>query len=174
MDLVTLEEIRQLKYRYLRSLDLKLWDTFAGTLTPDASARYGDRLSFTSRDEIVTYMRTALEPDVITVHHCHHPEITLDGDQAWGTWALDDTVIVPAHRIVLRGAAFYEDRYARDGDGRWAIAHTGYLRTYEAMLSLDDLPSFHLAANRWAPPAAAAESSPASASSPAGESLTST
>ena len=149
MDLVTLEEIRQLKYRYLRSLDLKLWDTFAGTLTPDASARYGDRLSFTSRDEIVTYMRTALEPDVITVHHCHHPEITLDGDQAWGTWALDDTVIVPAHRIVLRGAAFYEDRYVKV-DGEWKIASTGYKRSYEEMQNRADVPGLKLTASWWA------------------------
>ena len=44
------------------------------------------------------------------------------------------------------GAAFYQDRYQRGADGRWRIAHTGYVRTYEAMMSLDDLPSFRLTA----------------------------
>jgi hypothetical protein len=50
------------------------------------------------------------------------------------------------HRVVVTGAAFYEDRYERGADGRWRIAHTGYVRTYEAMMSLDDLPSFRLTA----------------------------
>jgi hypothetical protein len=51
---------------------------------------------------------------------------------------------------VISGAAFYEDRYARGADGRWRIAHTGYVRVYEATMSLDDLPSFRLTANHWA------------------------
>ena len=33
MDLVALEEIRQVKYRYLRCVDLKLWDEMAGVFT---------------------------------------------------------------------------------------------------------------------------------------------
>ena len=61
-------------------------------------------------------------------------------------------MIATEYRVVIKGAAFYEDRYTRsDDDGRWRIAHTGYVRTYEAMMSLDDLPSFQLTANRWAP-----------------------
>ena len=31
-------------------------------------------------------------------------------------------------------------------DGKWRIAHTGYVRIYEAMLSLDDLPRFRFTA----------------------------
>jgi hypothetical protein len=149
MDLITLEHIRRLKYRYLRALDLKLWDEFADTLAPDATAHYGERLSFTGRDEIVGYMRQSVGPEIITVHQCHHPEIDVDGDTATGRWSLEDTVIVPEHRIVLRGAAFYEDRYILD-DGTWRIQHTGYDRLYEAMISLEDLPSFNLTANYWA------------------------
>jgi SnoaL-like domain len=41
MDLVSLEEIRQVKYRYLRCVDLKLWDQLADTFTPDATVDYG-------------------------------------------------------------------------------------------------------------------------------------
>jgi uncharacterized protein (TIGR02246 family) len=153
VDLVALEELKRLKYRYLRTLDTKDWDAFAATLADDATADYGERLSFSGRDAITAYMRTTLTPAIITVHHVHHPEITVDGDSATGTWALDDTVIVTEHRLVLRGAAHYEDRYRRDADGEWRIAHTGYRRLYEAMVSLDDLPSWSLTANRWATPA---------------------
>ncbi|HYZ57222.1 MAG TPA: nuclear transport factor 2 family protein [Streptosporangiaceae bacterium] len=38
MDLATLEEIRQLKYRYLRCVDLKRWDEIADTFAADATA----------------------------------------------------------------------------------------------------------------------------------------
>jgi hypothetical protein len=151
MDLVTLEEIRQVKYRYLRCVDLKLWDEMAEVLTPDATADYGTHaygkpLQITGRDEIIAFLRAKLGPDVITVHSAGQPEITVDGDTASGTWSFEDTVIATEHRVVVKGAAFYQDRYERGGDGRWRIAHTGYVRTYEAMLSLDDLPSFRLIA----------------------------
>ena len=149
VDLVTLEDVRQLKYRYLRTLDSKQWDDFADTLAPDVDATYGKRLAFTGRDAVVEYMRTSLPPTIITVHQCHHPEITLDGDHARGTWYLYDKVLVLEHRLMLTGAAFYDDDYVRGTDGVWRIARTSYVRTYEAMERLDD--SWHLTANRWAP-----------------------
>jgi hypothetical protein len=149
MDLVALEEIRQVKYRYLRCVDLKLWDELAEVFTPGATVDYGtlvygEPLKITGRDEIVAFLRDKLGPDVITVHSAGQPEITVDGEVAHGTWSFEDTVIATAHRVVVKGAAFYTDRYERGGDGRWRIAHTGYVRTYEAMMSLDDLPSFRL------------------------------
>ncbi len=55
-------------------------------------------------------------------------------------------MIATEHRVVIAGAAYYRDRYERGGDGPWRIAHTGYARTYEAMMSLDDLPSFRFPA----------------------------
>ena len=85
------------------------------------------------------------------MHAAGQPEITVDGDTATGTWRFEDTVIATEHRIVIIGAAFYQDRYERGTDGEWRIAHTGYVRTYEAMLSLDDLPSFRFTAGLAAP-----------------------
>ncbi len=155
MDLAALEEIRRVKYRYLRCVDLKLWDEIADTFTPDATADYGtpalgQPIRLTGRDEIVAFLRDRLGPDIITVHFASQPEIDVDGATASGTWCFEDTVIAAGHRVVIKGAAFYEDRYARGEDGRWRISHTGYVRTYEAMLSLEDLPSLTLTANRWA------------------------
>jgi len=153
VDLETLEALRRLKYRYVRTLDRKEWDEFADTLTEDATAEYGDRLRFTGRDAITEYMRTTITPAILTVHQVHHPEIDVDGDRATGSWGLDDTVVVTEHRIVLRGAAYYQDRYERCADGVWRIAHTGYRRLYEAMFSVDDVPSWRLTANPAAEPA---------------------
>ena len=155
MDLVALEEIKNLKHRYLRCVDTKNWDELADVLDADVTAdygtpTYGKPLSLTGRDALLGFLRDKLGPDVITTHMAGQPEIAIDGDTATGTWAFQDTVIATEHRVVIAGAAFYEDRYVRCADGRWRIRHTGYQRTYEVMLSLDDLPSFRLTANRWA------------------------
>jgi SnoaL-like domain len=150
-ELRALEEIRQVKYCYLRCVDLKLWDEIGEVFTADATVDYGTMVygkpvKLSGRDEIVSFLRDKLGPDMITVHSAGQPEISIDGDTARGTWSFEDTVIALKHRVVIKGAAFYQDRYERGGDGRWRIAHTGYVRTYEALLSLDDLPSFRFTA----------------------------
>jgi hypothetical protein len=155
MDLVALEEIRQVKYRYLRCVDLKLWGEMADVFTPDASADYGTHavgkpLSLRGRDEIVTYLRDNLGPNVITVHRCGQPEIAVHGDSATATWSFEDTVIAMDFRVMIKGAAFYEDTYDRGDDGKWRISHIGYTRIYETMSSLDDTPSLRFIANKWA------------------------
>jgi len=154
-DLIALEEIRRVKYRYLRCVDLKLWDEMAEVFTAGATADYGSPatgkpLRFGSRDAIITFLRDNLGPSMITLHAAGQPEIEIDGAAATGTWRFEDTVIVTEYRLVIKGAAFYEDRYERGSDGRWRISHTGYVRLYETMQSLDDLPSLKITANRWA------------------------
>jgi SnoaL-like protein len=137
-----IDEIKRVKYRYLRALDTKNWDDFADTLTADVIADYGESLGtdhrFTDRDALVNYLRTSLGPQVITEHRVGHPEITLDGDDASGTWYLQDRVIVAEVNFMLIGAAFYRDRYRRTRDG-WKISATGYDRTYDASMSLEGL-----------------------------------
>ncbi len=153
--LAALEAIRRVKYRYLRCVDLKLWDELAEVFTADATADYGSPatgqpLRFGSRDEIVTFLREQLGPAMITLHAAGQPEIDIDGATATGTWRFEDTVIATEYRVVIKGAAYYEDRYRLGDDGRWRIAHTGYVRIYETMQSLDDFPSLKFTANRWA------------------------
>jgi ketosteroid isomerase-like protein len=149
-DLVTYRELEELKYRYTRALDHKDWDLFASCFTPDATATYGERLDFTGPDQIVAFMRENLGPNMITLHQVHHPEFTVDGDTATGTWSLMDRVIMTEYRFLLDGASTYQDRYERGADGVWRIAHTGYERIYEQMISFDDVPSFNLTANKFA------------------------
>jgi hypothetical protein len=159
MDLVAIEEIKRLKYRYLRCVDTKDWDDMADVLTEDAVADYGTPtygrpLRLEGRNAIVAFLRDNLGPDMITTHFAGQPEIEVAGAEATGLWAFEDTVIATKYRTVIIGAAYYEDRYLRCADGCWRIRHTGYRRTYEATMSLDDLPSFRLTANRWADAAA--------------------
>lgn len=147
----SIEEIRQVKYRYLRCVDLKLWDEIGGTLTEDATldcgrSAYGKQLEIAGRQEIVSFFRTKFGPDTLTSHNAGQPEITIDGDTATGIWSLRDTLLATKHRMLIVGAGFYYDRYERVADGGWRIARTGDVRTYETMLSLEDLPSFKIIA----------------------------
>lgn len=142
VDAQAIEEIKQVKYRYLRALDTKHWGDFAETLTDDVVGDYGSSLGkelhFTSRSELVEFMRSAMPAGIITEHHVSHPEITVDGDTGQAIWYLQDRVIVPEYNFMLFGAAFYSDSYRHTHDG-WKISSTGYSRTYEATMSLEGL-----------------------------------
>jgi hypothetical protein len=134
-DLVEIEQIKRLKYRYVRCLDLKLWDEMVDCFVPDATASYGDgEYSYEGRDAILGFLRKALgKTTMVTSHKVHQPEIELTGaDTATGTWGLEDVVIITDAAITIRGAAFYSDRYVKV-DGAWRIAHTGYERLFEEM-----------------------------------------
>lgn len=133
-DLVVMEQIKQVKYRYLRCLDLKWWDELADVLCEDVVAEYSaGAYSFRGRDELLGFLKRGMGSEqVLSSHKCHHPEISLTSPTtAHGTWALDDTVLLLEFDLTVRGAAFYEDDYVLEDDGVWRIARTGYRRVYE-------------------------------------------
>lgn len=131
-DLLEIRKIEELKYRYVRLIDLKRWDELEALFVPDATASYSDgKYSFAGRDEIMRFLQDAMaSTNMLTSHKVHQPEIVLDGDRAEATWALDDVVVHLDYGVTIRGAAFYHDRYLRI-DGEWRIEHTGYERVYE-------------------------------------------
>lgn len=145
-----IDEIQQVKYRYLRALDTKDWDEFAATLTDDVVGRYGESLGeehhFSDKVSLVEFMRTSMPANIITEHRVTHPEITVDGDEATAIWYLQDRVIAPDFNFMLIGAGFYHDRYRRTPDG-WKISETGYDRTYDASMSTENL-NFKVKAGR--------------------------
>ena len=149
-DLQALEAIRQLKYRYFRSLDCNDWALFAECLSEDCRAAYSDgRLCLDGRRAIVDFMRENMSgADFLSMHHGHHPEIAIeDADNATGTWYLEDTIISLKRGTRLYGAAIYEDRYRRE-DGRWLISETGYRRTFEIVEPLN--PEARVLSNMFA------------------------
>lgn len=127
-----IEAIKRLKHRYFRCLDRKDWTGLADCFSADATAAYDSgRYSYDGRPAILEFLSGALgSPDVISLHHGHHPEIEVDGTTATGIWYLEDYLIFASTNTRLRGAAFYEDRYVREAAG-WKISHTGYVRSFE-------------------------------------------
>ncbi|WP_246210354.1 nuclear transport factor 2 family protein [Nocardioides piscis] len=133
--LLDLEAIRQLKYAYFRCLDTKDWEGVAACFVPEATATYPHH-ECESRVAIIDFLSTAMVPDLITMHHGHHPEIEIDNDRATGTWYLHDRVLAPAFEFALEGAGLYADRYVRTVDG-WRMEHTGYARIFESTSTID-------------------------------------
>ncbi|HQQ63676.1 MAG TPA: nuclear transport factor 2 family protein [Pseudomonadales bacterium] len=137
--LVAIEEIKQLKYAYLRHLDLKEWDAVATLFTRDVVSTYSDgHHSYNGRDEVVGFLSSALSHKrIVTKHQVHHPEITFNDalTEAKGIWYLTDAVINtvsrdPAKHFCIAGTAFYDERYVKTPEG-WRIAAIGYKRVYE-------------------------------------------
>jgi SnoaL-like domain len=151
-DLVEIELIKRLKYKYMRCLDQKLWDVVGECFTPDATASYsGGVYAFEGREAILEFLRTSMgSTTMLTSHRCHHPEIDLDADRlgANGTWAFEDVVILTDFGVTVQGAAFYTDRYVKEG-GAWRIAHTGYRRTYEELVPRAAIAGLKVTADWW-------------------------
>ncbi len=150
-DLIEIEAIKQLKYRYVRLIDTKEWDELATLFVTDATATYSDgKYSFDGRDAIMAFLRDAMaSTNMLTSHKVHQPEIELSSaDSATATWALDDIVVHLDYNMTIRGAAFYRDAYVKV-DGEWRIKHTGYERIYEEMEPRRD--DVKLTARKWKP-----------------------
>ena len=122
-DLVEIELIKRLKYKYARCLDQKLWDEIAECFTADAHAAYsGGGYSFEGRDAILDFLQPLdgrrdlpLEPqDAPSRDRPHRP------DHGHGVWALDDVVVMTDFELTIRGCSFYDDDYVKQ-DGAWRI-----------------------------------------------------
>lgn len=133
--LLEVEAIKKLKYVYLRAVDCHDWDLLSSTLTEDCIARYdGGKYSFDGRQALVEGLRHHMDnPQVLTMHNCHHPEIELlENDDATGTWYLQDLVFNREQNWMLFGTAIYQDRYRLE-HGEWKIYRTEYSRIMETI-----------------------------------------
>jgi uncharacterized protein (TIGR02246 family) len=132
--LLDLEEIKRLKARYFRCLDLQEWEEFAQVFARDAVMEVPEAgMVSRGRDAIVASVRKALV-GTRTVHHGHMPELEITGpDTARGSWAMFDYVEWPpsesGDRVGLQGYGHYLEEYVRE-DGQWRIArlHLSRLR----------------------------------------------
>ena len=144
-----LEAIKQLKYRYWRSLDTKRWDELADCFTDDVSVSYGEgRYAFDGRAAVMTFLTESLsaERGSVTIHHGHHPEIDITGPAtAQGTWALYNYMFNQKENRGIRIGAYYHDDYVKR-DGRWQIRRIGYTYLFFEEWKRDDIPSTHLVA----------------------------
>ena len=116
--LVHIEEIKQLKARYFRALDLKEWARLAAVFTEDVHVE-ADGYPFDGPEAFIAAMKVFLD-GVRTVHHGFMPEITITGpDEASGIWAMRDYLLYPGDGppVGFIGYGHYHETYARQGGG---------------------------------------------------------
>jgi bile-acid 7alpha-dehydratase len=115
-----IEAIKNLKAKYFRCVDKKLWEEMETVLTEDAVADYGMGIELLhGRKAIIEFLKKNLGRDsMITVHQGHNPEIEIISDTtARGIWVLNDRLIIQTI-ATLNGWRYYEDEYVKV-NGEW-------------------------------------------------------
>jgi hypothetical protein len=129
-----LEEIKQLKHCYFRSIDTGNEADLATVFTEDVTIDYrggGYRARLQGRQNMMDFIGSAFNSDIVAQHQGHCPEISFTGpDSAEGIWYLEDRFIDPIRKEDTIGTALYRDRYVRTAEG-WKITHSEYDRVYE-------------------------------------------
>ena len=124
--LLAIEAITKLKARYFRSMDTKDWTGFANVFAPDAVMDMQEEAGaiVEGAEGIANFVSGSVD-DVVTVHHGHMPEITIESEtEATGIWAMEDSLEWPPGSAIvsMHGFGHYHERYVRL-DGEWRIAH---------------------------------------------------
>lgn len=125
--LMAIQEIRRLKARRVRSMDMKDWEGYAACHTEDAvtttfQSEVGDADAVVGGDAIARRLRQQLEGRT-TAHHVHEPEIELtSANTANGTWPMEDMLWWSEGGIEhwLHGYGHYHETYEKV-DGQWLI-----------------------------------------------------
>ena len=137
------EDIKILKHRYFRAIDMADKPLLETLFTDDVRVEYrgGEyKVALTGEKEMIDFLLTSFNSDATTMHHGHMPEITFVSDtEAEGVWYLEDLFISrEPHRMDYTiGSAIYKDRYLKV-DGEWKIAVTEYDRLVEIVEPLGD------------------------------------
>jgi len=116
--LIDIELIKRLRYRYMRHLDHGEASAVASCFVDDATASFGGGRNFSSSAEIAAFVaeRAGLRR---SLHTAHQPEIDVDGESASGTWAIQVTSFA-ADGSSSNSASLYHDEYVKTNDG-WRI-----------------------------------------------------
>lgn len=132
--LVAIEEIRQLKARFMRCVDTKdLVCLRDEVFAPGAEIRFrGSDYDFSAVgwSAIEKLYQDGFSAQKFGMHHAHTPEITVDGMTARGRWYLHDVFVNLEEGWTLQGSALYDDTYGKI-DGEWRIMYSSYQRLWE-------------------------------------------
>src|SRR4051812_16430117 len=135
--LVAIEDIKQLKYRYYRFLDMRDWESFKTVWTEDAVMDVNSEHRILNTEEglyhgpeaITRFARKAIGEGT-TIDHAIMPEIDiLSSTTARAIWVQEDRVTWPANHPnrSLHGHGHEHETY-RKIDGQWRIASTKLVR----------------------------------------------
>ncbi|OHT19794.1 nuclear transport factor 2 family protein [Edaphosphingomonas haloaromaticamans] len=130
--LLAIEEIKTLKARYFRCMDLKDWAGLRAVFTDDLHADFREGTDPPNPQALIAgadayiAMLAPILANITTVHHGHMPEIAFTSPKlATGIWAMEDKLWVGPGATVpytfLHGYGHYHETYRHEADG-WRIA----------------------------------------------------
>jgi hypothetical protein len=132
--LVAIEDIQQLKARYMRCIDTKdLAGLRDGVFALDTELYFkgGDyEIALRGWAEIEKFYQSAFTPQKFGMHQVHTREIEVRGERATGLWYLHDVFVNLEQNTTLQGSALYRDDYVKTAAG-WRIAKSAYTRLWE-------------------------------------------
>ncbi len=145
--LEAIEEIRSLKARYFRLMDMKLWDELRDVFCADLKVVTPEgKIYVEGGDAYAAALRNSLE-HAVSCHQGLTGEVeVIDADNASAVWAMQDVIewedrhpVMGWKSIVGRG--HYHETYRRD-DGAWRIATLTLtrLRLDTVMAEQEDAP----------------------------------
>lgn len=145
--LEAIEEIRSLKARYFRLMDMKLWDELRDVFCADLKVVTPEgKIYVEGGDAYAAALRNSLE-HAVSCHQGLTGEVdVIDAENARAVWAMQDVIewedchpVMGWKSIVGRG--HYHETYRRD-DGAWRIATLTLtrLRLDTVMAEQEDAP----------------------------------
>ena len=139
-----IEQIKRLKYRYCRCIDMANLAELRELFTADAGVCYvggSYRFEVRGREQIIESIAMAFHAEAVAVHNVHHPEIDIvSPTEASGTWYLRDWFLDLRNQRITDGTALYHDRYVKQ-NGVWLIQFASYERIFELVSELKDTPN---------------------------------
>lgn len=137
--LLAIEEIRNLKHKYFRAIDMADYELLSTIFTDDITVDYRGgtyRWQASGRDEIITSMKYSFHDQTCAMHTGHHPEIEIiDSNNAEGLWYLHDIFYNFNENIITQGTALYKDKYVYQ-DSKWLIQFSEYDRISESIVPI--------------------------------------
>ncbi len=127
-----IEQIKQLKARYIRLLDTKKWsqfrelfaDDFRFYSEPSGDPRPDTKPSDTSADDFVRRISNSKLAPQAVMHQGHMPEIEITGENsARGIWGLSwyEFIDAPDRLAAFKQLGHYHELYVKEADGKWRI-----------------------------------------------------
>lgn len=115
-----IESIKELKAKYWRCVDNKLWDEVTGCFAEDALIDYPNGV-FRGRQAIAQSFKETLSHGPVA-HEGRSLGIEITSDTtARASWQADVSMTDPRTNAPLRLGTSYEDEYVKQGD-RWLIS----------------------------------------------------
>jgi hypothetical protein len=123
------DELKELRYEYARCLDDEAFGEWVDLFVPDAECDYEGWGEVSGHDELSAFAEEVDEAFEYTAHLMLHPQISVDGDRAEGTWYTVIRYALSEGRGGWRQGR-YHDTYVRT-DAGWkfeTVSHTFFAR----------------------------------------------